>query len=684
MDAPRSTPRGPGRVVACVIAAAVALAAALALATAPSSTAATQPQNLGQPISNYLVLDTVMGKDAAGKPMLYGSTYLSSPAGVWFFAVDPVTGDIVKMLHMTDSWGGYHVDAAPDGKVYLAPLEQTGKADLWMYDPQTGVIKIVATAPETGSYNFLFGLTVAPWNKVYVGAYPSGKVYEYDPTTGNLNDLGVVASGDRYPKALIALPGKRLLIGDGAPAHLVVYDIASGQKTEVLPPQYSNYSFAYNVARVDNDVFVQMVVPGQRVLHFNATDMSFLGEVPSAAGTWGMSILKIDDNRYYIQGTDTDTGQSGIFENNLSTGELSLATPDAFWAGKDVWWVDVDGQRWVTSIGTSGDWARWNPATGQLITHRLALPGAPTAITALQTGPDGKIYGGTYETNALFSFDPATDQTHVFGPIAKGRSGEILSMASTDGKLFMGSYTYAVLTAFDPTKPWNPGTDPATSNPIDLGSMGDQQYRPWDMTVGDDGNVYAATGAAYGFLGGALTQIDPSTYQMHSWRYLAGDQNLFSLAPGTGQLYIGSTDHGDGVDATGDAQLLVWNEGSQSVTYHTAPVAGASTIEALATAFDGTVYGTTDNGQWFSFDPATQTVTQLGAFPLGTALGLKPGLDGQIYGHTSDAIFRIDPATNEVTKLADTADDTRDRTDAFDSSGRLYWGSGASLMRITP
>jgi streptogramin lyase len=683
MDTLRWATRGIGRIVTVTLATAIMWAAALA-PTATPATAATAAENLGQPISNYLVLDTVMGKDASGKPMLYGSTYVVSREGVYFFAVDPVTGDIVKMLHMTDSWGGYHVDAAPDGKVYLAPLEQTGKADLWMYDPQTDIVKIVATVPNTSGYNFLFGVTVAPWNKVYVGAAPSGRVYEYDPKDGSLSNLGVAAAGVQDPKALIALPGKRLLVGDGAPAHLIVYDIASGQKREVLPPQYAGWSFAYNVARVDNDVFVQMVVPGQRVLHFNALDMSFLGEMPAAAGNWGMSILKIDDNRYYIQGSDTDTGQTGIFENNIRTGQLTLATPDSFWAGKDVWWVNVDGQRWVTSIGTSGDWARWNPATGQLITHRLALPGSPTSITALQTGPDGKIYGGTYETNALFSYDPATNETQVFGPVAKGRSGEILSMASAAGKLFMGSYTYAVLTVFDPTKPWNPGTDPATSNPVDLGSMGDQQYRPWDMVVGDDGKVYAATGAAYGVLGGALTQIDPTTYEMHSWRYLAGQQNLFSLAAGNGEIYVGSTDHGDTVEATGDAQLLVWNEASHAVTYRTTPVTGASAIEALATGVNGKLYGTTENGQWFSFDPATHAVTQLGAFPLGTALGLKTGPDGSIYGHTSTAIFRIDPATAQVTKLADTTDDTRDRTDAFDSSGRLYWGSGPALMRMTP
>ena len=214
--------------------------------------------------------------------------------------------------------------------------------------------------------------------------------------------------------------------------------------------------------------------------------------------------------------------------------------------------------------------------------------------------------------------------------------------------------------------------------------MGDEQYRPWDMTVGDDGKVYEVSGAAYGKLGGAITAIDPQTETMESWRYLAGDQNLFAVAPGHGEVYVGTTDHGDGIDATGDAQLLAFDEATHTVTYRTVPVPDSHWIVALATAPDGTVFGSTGEGQWFTFDPATRTVTQLGAFPLGVALGLGVGPDGLIYGHTADSIFRIDPTTRQVERIAATTADTRYRTQAFDAQGRLYWGSGPDLMRMTP
>lgn len=663
----------------CLAAALVAFTILGAAASAGAEP--TEPENLGQPISSYLVLDTVLGADTTGRQLLYGATYVVSTEGVYFFAVDPVTGKIEKLLHMADAWGPYHVGAAPDGKVYVAPLQQTGKADLWMYDPTTDQVKVVATAPEPYSA-FLFGLTVAPWNKVYVGAYPSGKIYEYDPKTGALVDLGVVVPGNRYPKALIALPGQRLLIGSGAPAHLTVYDLRTGQKTEVLPPEYSQFSFAYNVARIDNNVFVNMVVPGSRVLRFDAVDMSFLGETPSVAGSWSTSILKINDRQHYIQGTNDTTGESGLWRHDLRTDSLALATSDVSWAGPRLWWADVGGERWVTSIGVLGDWGRWNPSTGQIVTRRLALPGAPTNITALGQGPDGKIYGGTYETNALFSYDPASGATAVLGPVAKNRSGEILSMASTAGKLFIGSYTHAVLTVYDPTRAWNPGTA-TDSNPRDLGTMGEQQYRPWDMVVGSDGRVWAATGAAYGFLGGSLTAIDPATYSMESWRYLAGDHNLFSLAAGDGEIYAGSTAHGDGIDASGDAQLLVFDQASETKVFSTVPVPGASAIYALATAPDGRVYGSANNGEWFTFDPAVRTVERLGSFPFGTILGLTEGPDGRIYGNTGGSVFRIDPATNAITKLADIGGGYY-RAMTFDADGRLYWGSGPSLMRLMP
>ena len=322
------------------LAAAAAVLCCLPAAAAPAASAST-PEELGQPISNYLVLDAVLGKDATGKPLLYGSTYVASNDGVYFVAIDPATGDVVKQIHMADSWGGYHVAASPDGKVWLVPLSPSGTARLWMYDPSTGNLGVAAVAPETG-FAFFFGVTVAPWGDVYAGAYPSGKIYQYDPTTRTLTDLGVVVPGNRYPKALIALPGKRLLIGSGAPAHLTVYSVTTGAKTEVLPPRYAGYSFAYNVERVDNNVFVEMVTPDVRLLRFDATNMAFLGEMPSAPGSWGPTVLKVNDHDMYVSGM-TD-GSAGLYEQDLASGVLTYRTTND-WVGKDAWWVDLNGER---------------------------------------------------------------------------------------------------------------------------------------------------------------------------------------------------------------------------------------------------------------------------------------------------------------------------------------------------
>ncbi len=673
----------------------------LAVASATSARAAGTVENLGNPISQFLVLDTVLGRDASGHPMLYGSTYNVNPDGVWFFAVSPDDGRVVEKLFMPGAWGGYHDAVAPDGKVYLATLTQDGVPTLWMYDPRTNVVQIVARVPKTVSgYEFAFGVTASPWGDVYIGVATTGEVYDYDPRTRDLTKLDVTGVAPN-PKALIALPGRRLLIGSGAPAKLTVYDLVRGTTTQVLPPAYQGYSFAYNVAAFGNDVFVQMVTPQpNRILRFRASDMSFLGETPASPDVnWNTGIVPWGANSIFISGTAYDAatktyGATSYYEQQLPrSGTPPPPTPlvQADWVGKDAWPVRIDGRRWIASIGSNGLFGRWNPRTGELVLQQLDLPGSPTDITALKTGPNGDIYGGTYETNSLFGYDPSSGTTTVFGVVARGQTGEILSMASAGGRLFIGSYISAILTAYDPTKPWNPGSE-ADSNPISLGSLGvpggTPQYRPWDMTVGDDGNVYAVSGAAYGHLGGALTQINPSTLALKAWEHLAPspyqDQNLFAISPGKGELYLGTTDHGDSATATGDAHLLVWNETSQSVTYSTVPVPGATWIYALVTASNGKVYGSTERGDWFEYDPITRAVTVLGAFPYGPVLGMINGPDGRIYGHTSTTIFAVDPATNTVAKIADTANDNRNRTDAFDAQGRLYFASGPSLMRVTP
>ena len=294
----------------------IALLAVIVLSTAcaltPQSARAASPvENLGTPISQFLVLDTVLGVDAHGSPMLYGSTYNVNPSGVWFFAVSPVDGQVVEKLFMPGAWGGYHDAVARDGKVYLVTLTQDGVPTLWMYDPQTNAVSIVARIPKTVSgYEFAFGVTASPWGDIYVGVAPTGEVYDYNPSTQSVTKLSITGLA-ADPKALATLPGKRLLIGSGAPAQLTVYDIAHGTTTQVLPAAYKADSFAYNVAVFGDDVFVQMVTPQpNRILHFRATDMSFLGETPAGDINWNTGILPAGSHSIFISGTEFDSASN--------------------------------------------------------------------------------------------------------------------------------------------------------------------------------------------------------------------------------------------------------------------------------------------------------------------------------------------------------------------------------------
>jgi streptogramin lyase len=156
---------------------------------------------------------------------------------------------------------------------------------------------------------------------------------------------------------------------------------------------------------------------------------------------------------------------------------------------------------------------RWNPSTGELVSAPLDVPRQETTIITVGAGPDGKIYGSTYETQHLYSFDPATGSMVDHGLLHNQGLGQVHAIAAADGKLFLATYTHGRMTVYDPTQPWDPGSD-VDSNPRHLGRMGTVSYRPTDSVVGSDGRVWVSSQAGWGRLGGALVATDPQTYDM--------------------------------------------------------------------------------------------------------------------------------------------------------------------------
>lgn len=637
-------------------------------------------QDLGIPVPDYSILDVALGADASGNPRLYGSTYsVSANPGVTFFGVDPSTGTMTTQKLMSGSYGGYHTTVAPDGKVYLGTLTAAQTGQLWKYDPATDAVSIAAYQQEP-AYSYFFGTAAASWGSVFVGGYPSGHLDELVPP-GNLVDDGLVAAGSQFPKAIVPLSASphAVFVGGGTPAAATVVNLDTGVRTNVLPSAYAGYEFAYNAALVDGYLLVQMVASDgtSKILRFSVSgaSVSFVDELPGLSNSWG---VPVNSTQFYGQGS-CGGATGGLVLYDLSTKSCTVET-SGDWMNGRFYSVTIGGSQWIASVGVHGLFGRWNPSTGQVVTNQLSLPGFGTNLTALATGPDGNIYGGTYETGKLFRYNVTSGATTVLGrPSAS--AGEILSMTSSNGKLFIGTYPNADMSVYDPTSGWSPGTS-SGSNPQDIGALGTAQGRPWDMTTAPDGTVYTVTGATYGQLSGALTAVNNSSpYAQSSYRGVDGTHNLFSVAAGGGKVFLGSTKHGDGVNATGYEQILVWDIASHTAQLSAAIDFTSDYIESLVYAPNGLVWGSTDSGKLFSFSVNPPGITNLITSPYGPILGMINGPGGLIYGHSASTIFSLNPATGALTTLATTGTSYY-RTLAFDSSGYLYWAAGDHLMRM--
>ena len=105
---------------------------------------------------------------------------------------------------------------------------------------------------------------------------------------------------------------------------------------------------------------------------------------------------------------------------------------------------------------------------------------------------------------------------------------------------------------------------------------------------------------------------------------------------------------GTGTHATEkEAKLIFWDPQEEEKVSEIVPVPGAKTIVSLAATQEGVLYGITDNGKVFIFDPEKREmkkVLDLG-FQNPRDLSLQLGPNGMLYGLAKDAIFIIDPKT---------------------------------------
>jgi len=622
---------------------------------------------LGNPIkTNPIILDITMSKNSEGKENLFFCTYMASREyGSYLYSIDPYTGNLKQLYNIPNRYGPYHIDTSPDGTVYMG-VYGTGYSELWSYDPISNSLNDLG--PAIPNEDFTFGLTGTPWGKIYGGTHGSGKIFEFDPVTQSFRDLGILVEENKYPKAFLPLHDQKLLIGTGSPAHLVLLDLKNNtKKTDLLPEEFRNISFSYNLWQSRDHIFLR-TAPEEHMLIYDKITLEYLYNLPNPAFN---AITDYSDNHIiYLK----KNGYMVIYDVKQRMSLDSLKVPDSVNSPR-MYKIMINNEPWFTGVNPDGVWWRFNVMSGEVIYKQLKLPMVSTNITALAKGPDNKIYGGTYETNALFSYDPDSNKTIQFGNVAPGRTGEILAMATLNDKLYTLSYIQAVLCEYDPLKPWKPGKS-AESNPREIGEIGAEQNRPFDMIPGPDNRLYMATFAEYGKTKGALTRYDPEKNEFKNFRGLADEQNLFSLTFISDSIIaIGTSCQIEGRERLSEsAKVLLFNIYSEKVINEIVLCESAITIQSLV-YLNNILLGVAD-GVLFKYEIQTQKIKLWKDYELNSLLISEYN---KVYAIGNNSIFRLDFNTNKLKRIL-TVGGTMYRTSVITKDEKLFFSKNKSLM----
>jgi outer membrane protein assembly factor BamB len=583
--------------------------------------------------------------------ILYAVTRGLSPNAVGVY--DPVADRVVRHYDIPTGIGAWAMTAIGTD-VYVGTH---GPSDLYRINTVTHTVTNVASFGD----HFIWNIAASPDGKIYLGTSGTGQMFEYDPATGASRDLGQPAAAELYVRS-IAADATTVWAGIGAHAHLVAVDRATGAKRDVLPPELVTRDFVASMTMSETHL---------------AMGISSLGEllVLATANPTDYRIVKATvPGEKYVTAT-------------------AILGDDVYFAGRP-----------------SGTFYRYRRATGQV--EALGVP-YPEAGTPALLAYDGKVWG--IQDGALFVYDPATNaidyrnlvdrgfraapeqpmvimsdgrrvyvsgkggvQVHDRATGEQGRigiPGEPKAMVPVDGQIYMGVYTQALLYG------WRPGDASAAL----LARIANRQDRPRDMVYdADSGLLVIPTQPEPGQPDGALALFHVPTGILDVYRPVIDQQSVYSVTTLRGTAYLGTyIQEGFGLPpATTTARLAGFDLARRRLDWQLEPVPGATFIADLGQTANR-IYGVTDNGVLFEFDPARRTV--LRTVEVGDAGGDLVVRDDVAYGTDGNRVYRVDLESLRVSTVVDgLAGGWFDGAKlAADPSGRgLYTLQGRNLIHI--
>lgn len=616
-----------------------------------------KPEQLLTPLMDAVsIFNGAVGTED-GKPVMYTTTK-GLPAQL--NVMDIEAQKLLRVIPLEGAENTWAHEVLPNGDLYIATIG--GGAKLWKYSPGGDSAEVVATfAGET----FPFSIT-SDQGKVYVGTYPSGKVFQYDPDNGEVEDYGrmIGESSQEYIRSL-AVIGDDVYSGTGH-GKIIHYNKSTGEKEDIAA-SIGEPGHIYDLDKVDDRYLFARYELSSNGYVYDTQEEKWLDVViPKARGLHVPE--QSEGGKIYFMNTDNKLQTFDL--DTLNVEDTGIVYNSGF---RGVDWVefgtpDLPGKSLVT-INFSGYVTILNLEKKTTVKTPVLAEGTANVINKIETGPDGKLYMSGVQTGKGAIYDTDTKTKTPFN------MGQGDSIATFGDKLLFGVYPEGDIREFDP------GQEPSDNNPKKLFTIGEEQNRISSIIEGD-GKAYIGSIPFYGELGGALTVYDPDASEDNKvkvFRNVVEDQSVNSLVYRDGKVYGSTTINGGlGADPTAEeAKIFIWNTETEEKTKEISlSIEGLEKPEAigeLSFGPDGLLWGAAID-TIFALDPETLEIVKsrklYESLPLSAWNKIElEWSNGLLYADFSGNLTAIDPETLESKQVARVYDFS------VGPDGNLYYAS---------